>query len=46
MVGRTLVANRLLAVSACGKQQRVRPLNSVVSLHVGSWQLIKPEGFV
>ena len=29
-MGRTLVANRLLAGSACGKRQRVRPLNSVV----------------
>src|SRR5438477_452947 len=30
MVGRTLVANRLLAGSACGKRRRGRPLNSVV----------------
>jgi hypothetical protein len=33
-VGRTLVANRLLAGSACGKRQRVRPLNSVVRRHL------------
>jgi CdiI immunity protein len=32
-VGRTLGANRLLARSACGKRQRGRPLNSVVSCH-------------
>ena len=32
-MGRTLVANRLLAGSACGKRQRGRPLNSVVRLH-------------
>jgi quercetin dioxygenase-like cupin family protein len=32
-VGRTLVANRLLAGSACGKRRRGRPLNSVVSHH-------------
>jgi adenylate kinase family enzyme len=30
IVGRTLVANRLLAGSACGKRRRGRPLNSVV----------------
>src|SRR5258706_4081966 len=30
IVGRTLVANRLLAGSACGKRQRGWPLNSVV----------------
>jgi hypothetical protein len=30
ITGRTLVANRLLACSACGKQQRGRPLNAVV----------------
>ncbi len=29
-MGRTLVANRLLAGSACGKRHRGRPLNSVV----------------
>ena len=32
-MGRTLVANKLLAGSACGKRQRGRPLNSVVRLH-------------
>jgi hypothetical protein len=32
-VGRTLVANKLLAGSACGKRRRGRPLNSVVSQH-------------
>jgi hypothetical protein len=32
-LGRTLVANRLLAGSACGKQSRGRPLNSIVSPH-------------
>jgi len=32
-VGRTLVANRLLAGSACGKRHRGRPLNSVVRWH-------------
>jgi len=32
-VGRTLVANRWLAGSACGKRNRGRPLNSVVSHH-------------
>jgi hypothetical protein len=31
VVGRTLVANRWLAGSACGKRHRARPLNSVVS---------------
>ena len=36
IVGRTLVANRLLAGSACGKRQRGRPLNSVVRRHVRS----------
>jgi len=30
MVGRTLVANRWLACSACGKRRIARPLNSVV----------------
>ena len=35
-MGRTLVANRLLAGSACGKRHRVRPLNSVVRCHVSS----------
>jgi hypothetical protein len=30
MVGRTLVANRLLAGSACGKRRRGRPLNTIV----------------
>jgi hypothetical protein len=34
-VGRTMVANTLLAGSACGKRQRGRPLNSVVSHHKG-----------
>jgi hypothetical protein len=33
-VGRTLVANKLLAGSACGKRLRGRPLNSVVSRHL------------
>jgi len=33
-VGRTLVANRWLAGSACGKRQRGRPLNSVVRRHL------------
>jgi hypothetical protein len=33
MVGRTLVASKLLAGSACGKRQVVRPLNSVVRHH-------------
>jgi hypothetical protein len=32
-VGRTLVANTLLAGSACGKQQRGRPLNAIVRRH-------------
>jgi hypothetical protein len=32
-VGRTLVANKLLAGSACGKRCRGRPLNSVVRKH-------------
>ena len=32
-MGRTLVANKLLAGSACGKRQRGRPLNSVVRHH-------------
>jgi hypothetical protein len=36
MVGRTLVANRRLAGSACGKRRIVRPLNWVVRLHVKS----------
>src|SRR5258706_12223707 len=30
IVGRTLVANRLLAGSACGKRHRGRPLNATV----------------
>jgi hypothetical protein len=34
IVARTLVANRRLAGSACGKRRRARPLNSVVSLHL------------
>jgi hypothetical protein len=33
-VGRTLVANKVLACSACGKRHRGRPLNSVVSRHM------------
>ena len=33
-MGRTLVANRLLAGSACGKRQRGRPLNAIVSHHL------------
>src|SRR5258706_6377207 len=33
IVGRIPVANKLLAGSACGKQQRRRSLNSVVSSH-------------
>jgi hypothetical protein len=33
IVGRTLVANRLLAGSACGKRQRGRPLNAIVRSH-------------
>jgi hypothetical protein len=33
-VARTLVANKLLAGSACGKRQRGRPLNSLVRRHV------------
>ena len=33
IVGRTLVANRLLAGFACGKRQRGRPLNSAVRSH-------------
>src|SRR5258706_1019816 len=36
IVGRTLGANRLLACSACGRRQRGRPLNSVVSHHLKS----------
>ena len=32
-MGRTLVANRLLAGSACGKRQRGRPLNAIVRQH-------------
>jgi hypothetical protein len=32
-VGRTQVANKLLAGSACGKRRRARPLNSVVRRH-------------
>ena len=36
-MGRTLVANRLLAGSACGKRHRVRPLNSVVRLQMEFW---------
>ena len=43
-MGRTLVANRLLAGSACGKRQRGRPLNSVVRCQMGErgiyWRLI------
>jgi hypothetical protein len=37
-VGRTLVANKLLAGSACGKRHRARPLNSVVR-HQREWPL-------
>ncbi len=33
-MGRTLVANRLLAASACGKRQRGRPLNAIVRCHL------------
>jgi hypothetical protein len=40
-VGRTLVANRLLGGSACGKRQRVRPLNSVVRQHSDMWPWIR-----
>ena len=36
IVGRTLVANRLLAGSACGKRHRGRPLNAIVSHHLES----------
>src|SRR4051812_37330026 len=36
IVGRTLVANRLLAGSACGKRQRGRPLNAIVRRHQGA----------
>jgi hypothetical protein len=32
-VGRTLVANRLLAGTACDKRHRARPLNAIVSCH-------------
>jgi hypothetical protein len=35
-VGRTLVANSLLACSACGERRRGRPLNSVVRRHPNS----------
>ena len=35
-MGRTLVANRLLAGSACGKRQRGRPLNAIVRLQTCS----------
>jgi len=38
IVGRTLVANRLLAGSACGKRRCARPLNSVVRAHVTLWR--------
>ena len=41
IVGRTLVANRRLAGSACGKRQRARPLNSVVRC-VRSDELAEP----
>jgi hypothetical protein len=34
IVARTLVANRWLAGSACGKRQRGRPLNAIVRRHV------------
>jgi hypothetical protein len=44
-VRRTLVANRLLAGSACGKRRRGRPLNSVVSHQVmRTWELRKNDG--
>ena len=33
-MGRTLVANKLLACSACGKRQRGRPLNAIVREHM------------
>ena len=33
-MGRTLVANRLLAGSACGKRQRGRPLNAIVRFNL------------
>src|SRR5450432_2711785 len=36
IVGRTLVANSLLACSACGERRRGRPLNSVVRRHPNS----------
>ena len=42
-MGRTLVANRLLAGSACGKRQRGRPLNAIVRPHVSTalrWAII------
>jgi hypothetical protein len=43
-VGRTLVANRLLAGSACGKRRRGRPLNSVVRLLMGNVRVaLSPE---
>src|SRR5690349_20660887 len=32
-MGRTLVANRRLTGSACGKRRRTRPLNAIVSRH-------------
>jgi hypothetical protein len=35
-VGRTLVANKLLAGSACGKRHRGRPLNLVARHHMDS----------
>jgi ribosomal protein S18 acetylase RimI-like enzyme len=44
IVGRTLVANRLLAGSACGKVQRGRPLNSVVRLHVNIRPAVEKDG--
>jgi len=33
IAGPTLVANRMLAGSACGKRRIVRPLNSIVRPH-------------
>jgi hypothetical protein len=39
-VGRTLVANRWLAGSACGKRRIVRPLNAIVRQHKEmTWQV-------
>ncbi len=38
-MGRTLVANKLLAGSACGKRRRGRPLNSVVRAHEDTMEI-------